>query len=151
MAPKLKLSLGDDDPWDVEQQIFDVVANYVQPDSTQIASDAADALDRLLPMHRDVVEHGTATSADADDGPESPGSFVWYMWGVFHKIAQQLPPVDAAATTAQDRLAELVRTLRRYTSRTPVVDLDDWGSGVKLWQDLPLWGPTFREVWDREF
>jgi hypothetical protein len=187
MASKVPLRLHDDDPWIIEQKIFDIVSSFVQPDSTQKAADAVDAIDRLFPLHRTASNTGSCNAAaadaadtenarkdddaDADENskpPESPGTFMWNLWPVFYNIAQQLqapppPPSSAksgtppapdrvAAGVAHDRLAELVSTLgSTSSSRTPTVAMEEWDDEkVRLWQDLPLFGPTFYETWSRK-
>jgi hypothetical protein len=191
MSSKIELSLLDDDPWIIEKHIFDIVCSFVQPDSTQHASDAVRALDSLYPAHRIADVGGSSgggsaadkkrRSSDAAAGggsgnepPESAGTFLWNLWPVFFSVAQQLPmpsPLFARASTslrssspgraadnsgdaavAHDRLAELVALLSNTASpRTPTIVLNEWGDAERrLWQDLPLLGPSFYETWDRK-
>jgi hypothetical protein len=176
MASKVQLRLQDD-PWIIEKKIFEIVSSFVQPDSAQKVADAVDAIDRLFPLHRTSAADADNTKKDDDDddddadatskSPESPGTFLWNLWPVFHNIAQQLqappppfspsdtPPAPdrAAAGVAHDRLAELLRALSSTPSpRTPTLALDEWGDDeVRLWQDLPLFGPTMYETWSRKF
>jgi hypothetical protein len=144
MAVTLRLTRNDGSGCGVMDKVLAVVGSYVLPDSTQSASSAAAALEGQLQMHY-VADHDRARSAESE-----LECFLWYMWDVLHMIAEQLPPLDAARIMAQDRLAELVRTLRQYPSQTPVVTLGDWGT-YKLWQDLPLWNVTFCEAWNGKF
>lgn len=48
-------------------------------------------------------------------------------------------------------MAALIKCLRSFPSRIPVVYLSFWDAEYKLWEDLPLLGPTFREEWDRPY
>ncbi|BCR90237.1 DUF3632 domain-containing protein [Aspergillus chevalieri] len=129
----LSLYLDDDDPWIIEQQIFDILNDYLQPKSNITAAAAAQSIDNLFPVNR-----------QDDEEKEDPGSFLWHLWGRFHRTAQQIPH----AHPAQDKLAALIKCLRSFPSRTPVVYLSSWDAEYKLWEDLPLLGPTFQEEWD---
>lgn len=129
----LSLYLDDDDPWIIEQQIFDILNHYLQPKSNITAAAAAQSIDNLFPVNR-----------QDDEEKEDPGSFLWHLWGRFHRTAQQIPH----AHPAQDKLAALIKCLRSFPSRTPVVYLSSWDAEYKLWEDLPLLGPTFQEEWD---
>ena len=136
----IQLRLDDDDPWIIEKKIFDTLDEFLQPSSTLATSATARVLDNLFPTNR--------SQEDQPDGEqrEEAGSFLWHMWDVFHQVARQLPH----ASLAQDRLAALVKELSHLSSQTPVISLKAWGEDFKLWQDLPLLGPTFREQCDSE-
>ena len=140
MSTPIQLRLDDDDPWIIEKRIFDILDEYLQSSGTPATTATAKALDNLFPANR--------SQEDQPDGEpkEDPGSFLWHMWGVFHRVARQLPH----ASPAQDHLAALVKELSHLTSQASVVSLTAWGEDMKLWQDLPLLGPTFRERCDGE-
>lgn len=48
----LQLKFGDDEPWIIEQKIFNLLNDYVQPSSTKSVFDTAHALDSIFPIHR---------------------------------------------------------------------------------------------------
>ena len=130
----LPLYLNDDDPWVIDQKIFDTLNGYLQPDSSVSAAEAAQSIDGLFPANRE------------DEGKkEDPGSFLWALWERVEKTAEQIPH----ANPAQDKLAALVKCLHALSSRVPVVHLSSWNAEYKLWEDLPLLGPTFQEELER--
>ncbi|PKX96521.1 DUF3632 domain-containing protein [Aspergillus novofumigatus IBT 16806] len=133
----LRLELKDDDPWIIEEKIFKILRDYLQAPAASPAA-AAQALDRLFPANRPDEDQ------PAGEPREDPGSFLWHFWGVVHNVAQQIP----YAAPEQDRLAELIKALKSLTSQTKTVYLEAWGYTFALWGDLPLLGPTFREMYD---
>lgn len=132
----LPLYLDDDDPWIIDQKIFDTLNGYLQPESSVSAAEAAHSIDSLFPANR-----------QDDEEKEEPGSFLWQLWERFEKTAQQIPH----AHPAQDKLAALVKCLHKLSSRVPVVYLSSWNTEYKLWEDLPMLGPTFQEQWERTY
>ncbi|EAW14882.1 DUF3632 domain-containing protein [Aspergillus clavatus NRRL 1] len=134
----LHLELKDDDPWFVEEKIFDVLKNYLQ-DPTVSPTIASQALDRLFPANRPDEDQ------PADEPREEPGSFLWHFWDVFHRVAQQIP----YDRPEQERLVQLVKTLKGLSSQAKTVYLASWDQTFDLWEDLPMLGPTYRETYDR--
>ncbi|KAF7596409.1 hypothetical protein BBP40_001716 [Aspergillus hancockii] len=132
----LHLKLTDDDPWIIEQKIFDLLNDYLQLSSPRSALSTANTLDTLFPTNRPDQDQ------PKDEPKEEPESFLWHMWPLIHRIAQRIPH----SHPSQEKLAELVKTLKTLTSKTPTVHI--WGSYRKLWADLPLLGPTLREEID---
>ncbi|KAL5693563.1 hypothetical protein EMGR_004583 [Emarellia grisea] len=133
----LHLELKDDDPWIIEVKIFKILRDYLQDPAASPAV-AAQALDRLFPANRSDEDQPT------DEPREDPGSFLWHFWGVVHNVAQQIP----YTAPEQDRLAELIKALKGLSSQTKTVYLASWDHTFDLWGDLPLLGPTFREMYD---
>ncbi|RHZ53439.1 DUF3632 domain-containing protein [Aspergillus thermomutatus] len=134
----LHLELKDDDPWFVEEKIFKILVNYLQ-DPTASPAATAQALDRLFPANRPDQDQ------PADEPREDPGSFLWHFWGVVHNVAQQIP----YTAPEHDRLAELIKALKGLSSQTKTVYMASWDQAFDLWGDLPMLGPTFRELYDR--
>ena len=126
--PSIKLSIEDDDPWVVSQDIFDVLSAFVQPSASLSATTAAHSLNALYPDNR-VQEGGKKESAE---------SFLLEMWDIVLKVAVQLEPGSAE----QDKLALLIKTLRGVE---PEQTLHIWGSPTVLWKELPLLGPAMTE------
>ena len=126
--PSIKLSIEDDDPWVVSQDIFDVLSAFVQPSASISATTAAGSLNALYPDNR-VQEGGKKESAE---------SFLLEMWDIVLKVAVQLEPGSAE----QDKLALLIKTLRDVELEQT---LHIWGSPVVLWKELPLLGPAMTE------
>ncbi|GFF25748.1 hypothetical protein IFM58399_01150 [Aspergillus lentulus] len=133
----LHLELKDDDPWFIEEKIFRILQDYLQ-DPTASPAVAAQSLDRLFPANRPDEDQ------PADEPREEPGSFLWHFWGVVHDVARQIP----YTAPEQDRLAELIKALKGLSSQTKTVYLTAWDYTFDLWGDLPLLGPTFREMYD---
>ncbi|GIJ85233.1 hypothetical protein Asppvi_004089 [Aspergillus pseudoviridinutans] len=134
----LHLELKDDDPWFIEEKIFKILRDYLQ-DPTASPAHTAQALDQLFPAHRADEDQ------PAGEPREDPGSFLWHFWGVVHNVAQQIP----YTAHEQDRLAELIKALKDLTSQTKTVYMASWDQSFDLWGDLPMLGPTFREMYDR--
>lgn len=129
----LQLYLDDDDPWVIEQKIFNVLNDYLQPNSHIPPPTAAQAIDDLFPTNR-----------KDDDGKEDSGSFLWHLWSRFHKTVQQISHADPG----QEKLAALVKALSLFSSKASPVYLASWSAEYRLWGDLPMFGPTFREEMD---
>ncbi|GIC90148.1 uncharacterized protein Aud_006580 [Aspergillus udagawae] len=134
----LHLELKDDDPWFIEERIFKILLDYLQNPTTSSAT-TAQALDRLFPANRPDEDQ------PAGEPREDPGSFLWHFWGVVHNVAQQIP----YTAPEQDRLAELIKALKDLPSQTKTVYMASWDQTFDLWGDLPMLGPTFREIYDR--
>ncbi|GIK00781.1 hypothetical protein Aspvir_004810 [Aspergillus viridinutans] len=134
----LHLELRDDDPWFIEEKIFQVLLDYLQ-NPTASPAPTAQALDRLFPANRPDEDQL------AGEPREDPGSFLWHFWGVVHNVAQQIP----YTAPEQDRLAELIKALKDLSSQTKTVYMASWDQTFDLWGDLPMLGPTFREMYDR--
>ncbi|KAI1170577.1 hypothetical protein F4777DRAFT_583773 [Nemania sp. FL0916] len=108
-----------DDP--NRKDIFGVLNEYIQPDSTTSASQAASAF--------------TQSVESTDEG------FFWDFWYDVFAAAEQIPHAHAA----QDKLATFVRELTLMPETSDKV----WGS--RVWTDLPLLGACIREHMDRPF
>ena len=135
----LQLKFDDDDPWIIEQKMFNLLNDYLQPASTISALHTAQALDSLFPTHR--------SDEDQPQGEprEPPESFLMHMWPLFLNIATQIPYNHPA----QDKLAELVMTLKFLVSKTPIVHIN--GSDTQLWKGLPFLFSTIEEEFERRF
>jgi len=86
MAPltlRLK-SLEDPDPWIIEQKAFDILNEFLQPDSTVSPKTAAQAIDELTPMKRRALQGN-------GEGIEEPDSFLLEICGTLIEIAKQIP------------------------------------------------------------
>lgn len=119
--------------------MFNLLNDYLQSASTISALDTAQALDSLFPTHR--------SDEDQPQGEprEPPESFLLHMWPLSLNIAAQIPHDHPA----QDKLAELVKTLKSLVSKTPIVHID--GSDTQLWEDLPSLFSTIEEELERKF
>jgi len=131
----LSLSIEDDDPWVIQQIIFDILNGFLQPESTVAIDAVAEKIDAVVPTNRD----GSVT-----EEKEDMGTFLWNFWEYFFKVAEQIP----YSHPSQEKLARLLMKLSDLPSQTPMVDLPNWAGGYRLWQDLPLFGPALREEYD---
>ncbi|TEB27404.1 hypothetical protein FA13DRAFT_1736527 [Coprinellus micaceus] len=113
-----------ENPWyAIELGVYDILAGIIESRSATSIS-AAQQLNSLFPTNR------PQTSA----GNEAPESFLWEFWGIVAKVVAETPLID------------FLKALRDLLD--PVeLQLENWGS-VKLWADLPLLGPVFREALD---
>lgn len=101
MSPLLHLrlkSLEEDDPWIIEQKTFDILNDYLQPDSATSAITAAKDLDALTPMKRETL---------SNEAVEHPESFLLEIWGTFITIVKQIPHNHQS----QGRMIELMEEL----------------------------------------
>lgn len=110
-------SLDDPEPWFVEEKLFDILNEYLQPSSTTTPAVAAQGIDALTPMKR----------PDPGDGKkkESPESFLWEIWGMFIEIAKQIPHEHPS----QDRLVKVIIALREL----PPTSLEIWTVSFSHW------------------
>lgn len=74
-----RASLEVGEPWHVEAQMYDILSEYLQMESSASATDAAESIDRLTPMTRTPL---------ADEEVEEPISFLLETWGLFFAMAQ---------------------------------------------------------------
>lgn len=91
----------DDDPWDVEWMIFNVLNDYVQPDTKLTEETAALCIDALLPEHR------PDTPEDPKDDREEQSTFMMEVGESIWKFAAQIPHDHEG----QDKLVRLVQAL----------------------------------------
>lgn len=99
-------SLDDPEPWFVEQKLFDILNEYLQPSSTTTPTVAAQGIDALTPMKRPDLADGKRK--------QSPESFLWEIWETFIAIAKQIPHDHPS----QDRLVEVVKALSELPPKT---------------------------------
>ena len=136
----LQLSLGDDDPWVIEQKIFNILKELLEPTSTLSTTSAAETLDSLFPRNRN--EQDCPQSKPKED----PGSFLWYMWCLSYSGA-----ADSSFRPGAGQTGRAGESTRRLFVEDADCFLPAWDTDYKLWQDLPLLGPTLRELCDGEF
>ena len=127
MSP-VKLSIEDDDPWEVSRDIFNLLCDFIRPSTSLSSTTAASNLSALYPDNR----------VQGDRKKESPESFLLEMWDVVIKVAVQLEPDSPEL----ERLALLIKTIRDVK---PERTLHVWDSPVILWKDLPLLRPAMTE------
>ncbi|EEP82002.1 predicted protein [Uncinocarpus reesii 1704] len=128
------LTLALDDPLPVQNQILNIIYNYLPPNSSTSLEDTARKLDQLHPDKR----------PDEPRVPkESSEDFVYSFWEPFHMLARLIPQDHPA----MDMLVQLIIKLRDMPSRQ--VHLQGWGD-FALWADLPLFGETFSTAYDVE-
>lgn len=105
MSAKLELSLKDSDPWIVAKQAFDLISDYVQPDSPISPGQAAAQLNSLSPGQR-VLQDG--------EEAEEPASFLLEFWETLVSIARQIPYDHPS----QESLVKLVVGLNELSSES---------------------------------
>ncbi|KAI9887040.1 MAG: hypothetical protein M1823_001112 [Watsoniomyces obsoletus] len=126
------------DPWIIEQKIFDLLKDFVQPSSTLSPATTVKAIDRLLPPNRRAEDQPEGGEEEDAEG------FVEYLWIRFHDVARQIPH----DSPAQERLAALVRELQQTTSQTPTIPMGSNETERRIWQDMPSFGWTLWEETD---
>lgn len=105
MSVRLELILRNSDPWVVAKQAFDLISDYVQPDSPISPGQAALQLNGLSPGQRPLQEREEA---------EEPASFLLEFWETLMSVARQVP----FDHPSQDRLVELVAGLSELSSES---------------------------------
>ncbi|ODM14619.1 hypothetical protein SI65_09964 [Aspergillus cristatus] len=133
----LHLKFDDDDPWIIEEKMFNLLNDYLQPSSTKSALKTVQDLDALFPIHR--------INEDQPEGEprEPPESFLSHLWPLILNTASQMPHYHPS----QEKFAELMKSLKGLVSRTPIVSIN--GHDTKLWGDLPNMYWTIWEELDR--
>ncbi|MCJ1396179.1 hypothetical protein MMC18_009068 [Xylographa bjoerkii] len=124
----IKLSIEDDDPWAISQNIFVILSDFVQNSSSTSAENVASSISAQYPDNR----------PPQDSEKESASSFLLEMWDVVLKVAIQLAPGSAE----QDKLVSFIKALRNIE---PQQTMQIWGSPIVLWKDLPLLGAAMTE------
>ena len=124
----VELSIEDDDPWAISQDIFNILCDFTQSSTPPSVAAAARSLNALYPDNR--PQQGTTK--------EGAESFLLEMWDVVLKVAIQLP----SGSVEQEKLATLLKTMRGLE---PAHTLHIWGRPITLWNDLPLLGPAMTE------
>lgn len=117
MSSRLHLrleSLEDDDPWIVDEKTFDLLNEYLQPDSAISASTAARIMDALTPAKREAA---------GAKNVEHPESFLFETWETFIEIAKQIPHDHPS----QDRLIQLLAELTKLSP----TEVEIWGVSTK--------------------
>ncbi|KAH7882960.1 hypothetical protein F5I97DRAFT_1978005 [Phlebopus sp. FC_14] len=122
--------VGDSDPWDIEQHMFDVLSDYLQPSSTMSPITAAEQFNFCFPLNRTDGENG--------EGKESEDSFLWELWSLVLRVAQQVPHRHPS----QDRLAQWVKALVDFPIETRA---NIGGVEQRFPQDLPLFHQSILE------
>ena len=126
----LNLVLQENEPWVINQRIFQILNTYLQPNARLSPANAAQEIDKLFPLNRRREE---------DRENEEPESFLFEMWEVVVSVAEQI----SWKHPGQSRLVELIQALRDSPDQT-VVKMDEWGELV-IWSDLPMLGPVLTE------
>ena len=126
----LNLVLQENEPWVINQRIFQILNTYLQPNARLSPANAAQEIDKLFPLNRRREE---------DKENEEPESFLFEMWDVVISVAEQIPWKHAG----QNRLVECIQALRDLPE-PKLVRMDNWGELV-IWSDLPMLGPVMTE------
>lgn len=122
MSAQLELTLRDSDPWIVAKQAFDLLSDYIQPDSPISPGQVAAQLNSLSPGQR-VLQDG--------EEAEEPASFLLEFWETLVSVARQVP----FDHPSQQRLVELVVSLEELASESDeaIVSL---GHAPRAWSIL---------------
>ncbi|KAJ5710073.1 hypothetical protein N7493_009665 [Penicillium malachiteum] len=134
MAAMLNLrieSLEDDDPWIIEQKNFNILNDFLQPDSKISSKEAAYQINEFTPMKRE---------ARGEKDVEHPESYLFEVWCFFIEISKQIPHDHPS----QDKLVSLIKNLKSL----PSIGVQIWGPKESmLWGDLPLIKAAWAEDW----
>ncbi|KAG8165961.1 hypothetical protein KVR01_004513 [Diaporthe batatas] len=123
MAAPLQLSLRDSDPWAVAKQAFDLISDYVQPDSSVSPGDIAQQLNSLTPGQR-VLQDG--------ENAEEPVSFLLEFWETLVCIARQIPYDHPS----QERMVKLMASLDELSSQSTEAASNGSGSIWRYFNEL---------------
>ena len=126
----LVLQSSDNEPWIINQKIFNILNTYLQPNADQTPANAAQEIGKLSPLKRPREE---------DKENEDPAIFLFEMWDVVVSLAEQIPWNHPG----QNRLVELIQALRDLPE-PKTVELKNWDDQV-VYSDLPLLGPVMTE------
>ncbi|KAH9992873.1 hypothetical protein F4779DRAFT_238821 [Xylariaceae sp. FL0662B] len=106
----------------ITSPVFDIFYEYLQPESTVSAAQAAAAISQLAPAP-------SGETNTLDDG------FLWQLWADIIAVAEQIPHDHAG----QDRLVRFMREL----TLLPDTGVTVWEK--RFWTDLPVLGAAWRE------
>ncbi|KAJ0114871.1 hypothetical protein J7T55_004613 [Diaporthe amygdali] len=118
----------DDDPWDIEWMMFNVLNDFLQPDTKLSVDEAARCLDAIVPDNR-----------PNEPGQEKEPALNWMleMSDLIWKVAKQMP----CDHESQDKLVQLLGALRRL----PITATCNHGG-----PELPIWRESFDGWCDSE-
>jgi hypothetical protein len=91
------------EPNSTEQDIFNILNDYLQPSSTTAPSEAAQAIHALTPKAGSTQEENNDLE-----------NFLWSTWGAIIKIAKQIPHNHPS----QDRPVDLIHALTELPPTT---------------------------------
>jgi hypothetical protein len=106
-------------PWEVGQQIFDILKDFLQQSTDISASTAAARVNALFFEKR-----------REDDEEDPPGGFLLELWDIVLNLAEQIP----FDNPAMEKLVDFMRKLVEIPSSSVEVR----GREFKLWVDLPV-------------
>lgn len=125
MSAQIELSLRDCSPWIVAKQDFDLISDYVQPESLICPGRVAQQLNSLSPGQR-VLQDG--------EEAEEPASFLLVFWETLVSIARQIP----FDHPSQECLVELVVSLDKLSSESDVATVSSKHNPRVLYINLIL-------------
>ena len=120
-------SPDNEEPWVINQRLFNTLNSYIQPNATLSAANAAQEIDKLFPPNRPREED------------EDTVGYLFEMWRVVISVAEQIPWKHPG----QAGLVEVIQALKDLPGHK-TVDMGDFGKLV-VWPDLPLLGPVMAE------
>jgi hypothetical protein len=131
---RLQLTLNGfpvEDAKESDERYFVILREYLQPDSTISAEDAAKSIDKLTPSPKNPVKQPGGNTGPAKDLTDSE-NHLWDFWGVVDACAKQIPHNHPS----QDRLIKLVEALRNL----PETRIRIWVSNAAPWNPrrIPL-------------
>ncbi|KAJ5740908.1 hypothetical protein N7493_000780 [Penicillium malachiteum] len=120
-------------PGPIEQKNFDIVTDFLQPDSQMTVAKAAFQINELTPMKQE---------ARGEEGEiEEPQSYLREMWAFLSIICKQIPHEHPS----QDKLVSLIRELKLLPSEEFTIGRT--GKAL-LWADLPWIAECWYDEWD---
>lgn len=113
----------DDDPWPIEWMMFNVLNDYLQPDSELSDNEAARCLDALVPENR---------PDKLDEKKEPADNWMLELSDLICNIAKQIPYDHEG----QDKLVQLLHALKRLPITQPIENYR--GEKFPAWKDLTI-------------
>lgn len=122
---------NDDDPWPIEWMMFNVLNDYLQPDSKLSDSEAAQCLDAIIPENRpDQLDE---KKEPADDWMLELSDLIW-------DIAKQIP----CDHPGQDKLVQLLHAVKRLPITQTIENYQ--GEQLPAWHGFGHWDDSMRHA-----
>lgn len=122
---------NDDDPWPIEWMMFNVLNDYLQPDSKLSVDEAAQCLDAIMPENR---------PPQFDEEKEPAGNWMLELSELIWDIAKQTP----CNHEGQDKLVQLLHALKRLPITQTIENYR--GEQLPAWDGFDHWHDSMRHA-----
>lgn len=122
---------NDDDPWPVELMMFNVLNDYLQPNSKLSDNEAARCLDAILPENR---------PSQPNEEKEPVTNWMLHLSDLIWEIAKRIP----CDHESQDKLVQLLQALKRLPITQTIENYR--GEQLSAWDGFSDWHDSMRHA-----